>query len=277
MKNCIAFLTKIPVNKEVDIFKEVAPKMWLFPIVGFILGIILSIIGLFLLSFLPFLLVGFILLGLLLLMTGVHHADGLFDFGDGLMVMGTPERKIEVMHDVNIGAGGFALGFIILSLTGIAISYSMEYLIIALVLSEIGAKFNMVAVCSVGRSAKTKMVDQFIISNKKKHLIMSLMLSIILILITLFLIVFYNFIYDNIVLFRYVFSPISNVSPFNLYQCLSIFIVFLIGTAISLIIILNLANKHFNGLTGDCIGALNEITRLTILILFLVIDRINLI
>ena len=47
-------------------------------------------------------------LALLLWMTGLHHTDGLLDFGDGVMVHGTAEHKIEVMHDQLTGAGGLS-------------------------------------------------------------------------------------------------------------------------------------------------------------------------
>ncbi len=277
IKNCFSFLTRFPINKEINIDKDIAPKMWLFPIVGLVLGLISSFISLIMFKILPVLLVGFIMLGLLLLMTGFHHTDGLIDLGDGLMAMGPPERKIAVMHDVAIGAGGFTLGFIVLSLTGIAISYSMDFIIIALVLSEIGAKFNMVAACSVGKSANTKIADPFIRLNTKKHMIISFFLSIVLIIITSFIISFYNLIYDNTPFLGLIFLPVNDILPWNLVQITVLLIIFLIGTSIPLIIILNLANRNFNGLTGDCLGALNEITRLFFLIIILVFGSFNLI
>ncbi len=277
IKNCFSFLTRFPIKKEINIDKDIAPKIWLFPIVGLVLGLISSFISLIMFKILPVLLVGFIILGLLLLMTGFHHTDGLIDLGDGLMAMGPPERKIAVMHDVAIGAGGFTLGFIVLSLTGIAISYSMDFIIIALVLSEIGAKFSMVAACSVGKSANTKIADPFIRLNTKKHMIISFFLSTVLIIITSFIISFYNLIYDNLHFLGLIILPVNDILPWNLVQITMLLIIFLIGISIPLIIILNLANRNFNGLTGDCLGALNEITRLFLLIIILVFESFNLI
>jgi len=277
IKNCIAFLTRIPISKEVNIFKEVAPKIWLFPIVGLILGLFSSLISLILFRFLPIFLVGFIILGFSLFMTGAHHADGLFDFGDGLMVMGSPERKISVMHDVAIGAGGLTLGLIILSLIGLSLSYSINYIIIALILSEISAKFNMVAACSIGRSAKTKMADVFISLTKKKHMIFSLSLSVMLILISIFISTIYSNIYYSVPFMGFLFSSINMISLLNPIQLMVIISVFLIGTLLPLIFVLKLSNKNFNGLTGDCLGALNEITRLFVLILLVVANNLRLI
>ena len=277
IKNCFSFLTRFPIGKEINLTEDLAPKIWIFPVVGLVLGLTSSFASLILFKFLPSLLVGFITLGFLLLMTGVHHTDGLIDFGDGLMAMGTPERKIEVMHDVAIGVGGFALGFIVLALTGLAISYSMNFIIIALVLSEIVSKFNMVAACSVGKSANTKMADPFIRSNTKKHLVFSLSLSIGLIFFTIFLIMILNSIYSELIFLKFLFSPVNEISLWNFAQVVLILIIFLIGTIIPLLIVLNLASRNFNGLTGDCLGALNEITRVFILIFILILGALNLV
>lgn len=277
IKYCFSFLTRFPVKREIKNYEEIATKIWLFPIVGFMLGLISSLISLILLKVLPFLMIGFISLGLLMFMTGVHHTDGLIDFGDGLMASGSPERKIEVMHDVTIGAGGFTLGLIVITLTGIALSYSMNFIIIALIISEIGAKFGMVAACSIGKSAKTKMADPFIGLNTKKHMLISLILSIILIFFTILFIMLYIFIYECVPSVRLIFNQISKISLFNYIQIVSLYAIFLLGTFLPLLIILRIANKNFNGLTGDCLGALNEIIRLFTLILLLVFNSLKII
>ncbi len=277
IKDCFTFLTRFPVGPNFDSYEDFAPKIWLFPIVGFVLGLISGLIGLILLKFLPFLLVGFIILGLLLFMTGAHHTDGLIDFGDGLMVMGPPERKIEAMHDVATGTGGFTLGFIVLVLTGLSISYSMNAILLALVMSEIGAKFGMVAACSLGKSAGTKTAESFIQLNNKKQLFFSFILSLILIGITIIILILFNVVFDEASHAKFLMVRSRTLSPIDLIQMFSIFIIFLIGTFLPLVIILKLSNQNFNGLTGDCLGALNEITRLFILILVLVLFALNII
>ena len=62
--------------------------------------------------FLPDIVAGALVFALLLWMTGLHHTDGLLDFGDGVMAHGTPEHKIDVMHDQLTGAGGLSLGIL---------------------------------------------------------------------------------------------------------------------------------------------------------------------
>ena len=92
-RNTLAFLTKIPVGMDIESMDDIARYTWLFPIVGMIIGIIPGVIGFYLLLLLPKSLIGPIILGLILLLTGLHHTDGLLDFGDGIMAHGTPERK----------------------------------------------------------------------------------------------------------------------------------------------------------------------------------------
>ncbi len=275
IKNCIGFLTRLPVQSSITSYDDLAKKMWLFPIVGFIIGIISSSMALLLFKFLPSLLAGFIILGLLMFLTGGHHTDGLIDFGDGLMAIGTPEHKIDVMHDVAIGTGGFILGFIVLSLTGIAISYLTELIFIGLLISEIGAKFSLVAACSLGSSAKTKTADPFIQLNKKIHMLISLILSFILLYLTIIL----NFI--CLILIRsfsslnFYFVSEKFFSPLNWIQVLIFFLIFLLGTFLPLFVILNISKRNFNGLTGDCLGALHEFSRLSILMIILIFNTIN--
>jgi len=43
------------------------------------------------------------------LLRGFNHLDGLLDFGDGIMVRGSIERKISAMKDKMVGSGGLGL------------------------------------------------------------------------------------------------------------------------------------------------------------------------
>ena len=92
-----------------DLLTDCARNMWAFPLIGAFLGLIAGLFGWVAYQFLPGLVVGALALALLLWMTGLHHTDGLLDFGDGIMVHGSAERKIEVMHDQLTGAGAIGL------------------------------------------------------------------------------------------------------------------------------------------------------------------------
>ena len=103
-----------------NLLTDCARNMWAFPLVGAFLGLLAGLFGWMALQFLPLLVVGALVLAVLLLMTGLHHTDGLLDFGDGVMVHGTAERKIEVMHDQLTGAGAIGLSLMTYVITAFA-------------------------------------------------------------------------------------------------------------------------------------------------------------
>ena len=106
LKNLLSFLTVFPVPMDEDMLTDCARNMWAFPLIGALLGLLAGLFGWVTYYFLPDLVAGALVLAILLWMTGLHHMDGLLDFGDGVMAHGTPEHKIEVMHDQLTGAGG---------------------------------------------------------------------------------------------------------------------------------------------------------------------------
>ena len=52
------------------------------------------------------LLVSLLVVTSIAIITGIHHADGLADFADGLMVKGSKEKKLKAMKDVSTGSAG---------------------------------------------------------------------------------------------------------------------------------------------------------------------------
>ena len=57
------------------------------------------------------------------LITGIHHADGLADFADGLMVKGTKKKKFQAMKDLSTGSAGIV--GVVLYLVGLIITISL--------------------------------------------------------------------------------------------------------------------------------------------------------
>ncbi|MHA1804401.1 MAG: adenosylcobinamide-GDP ribazoletransferase [Promethearchaeota archaeon] len=277
IKYNLFFLTRIPVKVELNNYEDVAAVFWLSPLVGWVLALIGSIIALILFKFLPATIVGFIILGILIYLTGAHHLDGLIDFGDGIMARGTAEHKIKIMHDVSIGAGGFSLGFIIMSLTGFSIAFSKSHIIISLLIAEVCAKFSMVAACSLGKSADTEIVRPFMEKNSVMQFIYSLILTCVLIYLTIILNSIYSFMTNTILVLPNFLISIEAFSIFNYYSIFSVFFIAFISTFLSLLLIMRIAYKNFKGFTGDCMGALNECTRLFCLIFIIIFYSLNLI
>jgi adenosylcobinamide-GDP ribazoletransferase len=103
----LSFLTILPVRQiPLSEERELARSMAFFPLVGLIIGL-LSAIGNYLLSLiLPQSLTLWFTLGLVSLLTRGLHLDGFADTMDGLASGGSKERILEVMRDSRIGAFG---------------------------------------------------------------------------------------------------------------------------------------------------------------------------
>jgi adenosylcobinamide-GDP ribazoletransferase len=153
LKNLLSFLTVIPIKMDKDILSDCAKGMFLFPLIGAFIGLIAGVFGWVAFQFLPNLVAGVLVLGLLLIITGLHHTDGLLDFGDGIMAHGSPERKIEIMHDQLTGAGGLSLGIMTFLVTALSFSELNPSIIIqSVIVVEISAKLSMVLGAWAGKS-----------------------------------------------------------------------------------------------------------------------------
>jgi adenosylcobinamide-GDP ribazoletransferase len=181
-------------------------------------------------------------LGLLLLITGLHHTDGLLDFGDGVMYQGPPEEKIEVMHDQRTGAGGLVLGLVILLTTAFCIAGLESSIVVqSLIVSEVSAKLAMVAGAWVGKSAHEGMNTFFVNAMRGQHRKLRLAVALAISFgITL---------------------PLMGVPGY----------IAVITGLIASFIMVEVSRRHFGGVTGDVMGAMNDISRMVSLIAILAV------
>lgn len=106
LKSAFITLTRLPFVKVADGDFNLSGSLWAFPIVGLVLGGILSAAAYGLIAIQMDPLIGSTLLVLLMiLLTGALHEDGLADCADALGAS-TPERRLEIMRDSQIGAYG---------------------------------------------------------------------------------------------------------------------------------------------------------------------------
>lgn len=140
-----------------------ARSMHLFPVAGCVIGLLAGLLAWVLLAAagLEPLLAGLVTAAVLLVITGLHHTDGLADFADGLMTRGTQSRRRDAMKDKSTGTAGTAA--IVLCVAGLIITVSMlgdgggddggVRIVAGIVLAEVAAKFSMVVMAYVGRPA----------------------------------------------------------------------------------------------------------------------------
>jgi len=241
IKNLFSFLTTIPVRMDEELLIDTAKYMFLFPFIGAFIGLLAGLGGWVISHFLPALVVGALVLGFLLLITGLHHTDGLLDFGDGIMAHGSPERKIEIMHDQLTGAGGLSLGIMTFLITTFSIAELDTSIIVqGLVVVEVSAKLSMVVGAWAGKSVHKGMSSSFLeVMHGKSgtyRLIVALIISFGIALPLLWL----------------------------------AGMVTVLAAILSSLIMVGISHRHFRGVTGDVLGATNELARMVSLITLLV-------
>ncbi|MCP3104468.1 adenosylcobinamide-GDP ribazoletransferase [Myxococcus sp. K15C18031901] len=111
----IAFLSRIPVPGAASFdAADVGRSTLCFPVVGALLALVLVGVRHAVYPLLPSTVAAFLLLGVLALLTGALHLDGLADMADGFGGGRTKEDVLRIMRDHVIGAyGGVALLFVV--------------------------------------------------------------------------------------------------------------------------------------------------------------------
>jgi adenosylcobinamide-GDP ribazoletransferase len=235
----LSFLTIIPSARHspsspIDI-KYIATNMYLFPLVGALIGLSAGLVGYGLSLVLEPQITSLLVVLFITLITGLHHTDALADFGDGLMVKRGRESKKNAMHDHSIGSAGATA--LILYFIGIFTTLSSirdgTALLSFLLTSEVIAKYVMVEQAHFGKAAWDGLSSPFILAMKSK---MKFISSTMITLTIVFLVTGYE-------------------------GLLTFVVAFLIAGLIQ-----GIAHLSFGGISGDVMGASNEIVRLSCLI-----------
>jgi len=225
---------------DADGIIQAASYMPLFPIVGSLIGFVAGV-GVWLLRLiLPQAITGVIGMVLLLLINGAQHFDGLLDFGDGIMFHGSKRGKLRVMSEPTTGAGGFALGVTALLIIVFSIAaMPSKFIVLVLTVSEVAATFGMVLATAAGKSAHKGMNTIFVASMHRRRA-SRLTVSCAFVLAV-----------------SYLALGSSGV-------------ILVAGAAFTALLTVTISNRQFGGLTGDVLGATNEIARSISLLLALV-------
>lgn len=158
MRALLSFFTALHVRgASLD---EVARSVHLLPLVGLVTGlpgVVVLLVGGYLA---PSGVAATLGLGAVLLAAGLHHADGVLDVGDALMVRGAPERRREVLKDARVGVGGIAALFLVyapaLAALAALAGSSPVRAALALLAGEVCARSAMVFALSYGEPAERR-------------------------------------------------------------------------------------------------------------------------
>ncbi|EPY6431590.1 adenosylcobinamide-GDP ribazoletransferase [Clostridium sporogenes] len=235
----IQFFTRIPVNKNLQCEKENFRRGAFFlPVVASIIGGMEFLIYLGLKNFLPPNVIIVLLLLFTAMITGGLHMDGLADTCDGFFSLRDKQRIIEIMKDSRIGSYG-TIALIIDLLLKYQLLYSLvlKGYSIAIVLAPIIGKISILFLCLSKRTAKKNGSGNIFIGNMSKTIIFSI--TIIILMIS-----------------TYFLGVKATITPF-------------IGVLLITYLVYLLCLNKINGLTGDTLGACNELGEITYLLILL--------
>ena len=248
----LTFSTILPLNIYTTI-DEMAKLTWFWPIINGFIGLIAAIIAFALIKFIHFdaLLIATIIYGFLLIINGFNHFDGLMDFGDGVMVHGSPEKKLSIMKDPMTGVGGISTGFIVGTITIASYCSLINYayavnlnLILLIIVAEIAAKIGLTTCCISSQPSNEGIGKYFIEYMNLKNYVIGLIICVV----------------------------ISALLSANVgYQ---IGIIGIIGGAFGGALTALIAKKHLKIANGDVLGTSNELGRLFSLLAMLIVISI---
>jgi len=229
----LQFTTVLPLGKTRD-FSAFARRSWIYPIAGYVVGGI-SAAAVFFIG--QPLVAGAVALGLLYLLSGCNHLDGLMDFGDGLMAHGGRERRVRALSDRQIGTGGVAMA-IVISVISFSALASAPCLPCAILIAEVGGKFSMAFLSTFGKPFREGLHSSIQSHSKPYFPVLAAMLCTPLVLLP--------------------------VAPSSLAASAAMMIT-------CPLVLLAVSNRLFGGVNGDVTGAGNEITRAAVLALLCVL------
>lgn len=236
----VQFMTRIPIPLNVEYSEEKLGKgIKYFPLVGYLIGIIIFFIGIVLNKYVENkYIVAMLLILLELKLVGLIHVDGLADSFDGLFSYRDKDKILEIMKDSRVGTNGVVIliFYYLAKLILIAeiISHGdMRCLIVYPIIARMSTSVN----AGFGVYARDKGMSTGIIGmNKAKDGIFSMILTLILTIL-----VYYN----------------SGMLKGIAMLIIGILFIFYFRQVVY---------KKIDGITGDTMGASLEMTGLIVLL-----------
>jgi adenosylcobinamide-GDP ribazoletransferase len=259
-RDLLSFLTIIPVGGKEDFIFTTAEHVYLFPIIGgfigllgagyfvgsgyivsFLLGLVNSVVAVPI-GVLAKLATAAMTVAFLLVVTGLQHFDGLIDLGNAVGMGNVHDRKM-VAHAWTVTYYGAVLAIVVEFLAFVGLFFvNPLFGFAAIFAAEVSAKLAMVTIVWVGKPTHKGLGSIFLSKAKKKLNAIAYVVSV--------LIVF--------PVFWYLGNP-----------TLGLLSVLVVLSSIPVAFVMEkVAEAVFGGVSGDMIGATNEVARATTMILF---------
>jgi adenosylcobinamide-GDP ribazoletransferase len=263
-RDLLSFLTIIPVGGKEDFIFTTAENMYLFPLIGAFTGLLgaayfvaSSVIVAFLLGlvnqvvalptgFLAQLIPAAMTIAFLLVLTGLQHFDGLIDLGNAVGLRNVHDRKM-VAHAWTVTYSGAVLALVVefTAFVGLSLVVNPLFAFGAIFAAEVAAKLSMVTIVWVGKPSHKGLGSIFLSKAKKNLNIIAYVIAVLVV-------------YP---LFAFIGNPILGLVGVGIVFA-SIPVAFVME---------KVSEGVFSGVSGDMIGATNEVARAVTLVLFAVV------
>ncbi|MEK7376248.1 MAG: adenosylcobinamide-GDP ribazoletransferase [Candidatus Margulisiibacteriota bacterium] len=238
----LQFLTVLPVKIGSEIKKEdFGASLLYFPAVGLLIGLLLSLTALSF-SFLPVLVKSAVILILSILITGGIHLDGFADTCDGFYGNKSVEKVLEIMRDSRIGAMG-VIGIVSLLLFKFSVIASLPegFLWKILIIAPVFSRWSQSLACRTALYARREGKAKYFMEYSRKRDVFAggiFTLALLVLLMSL----------KGVILFFVSLIPV--------------------------VVFLYYIKKKIGGMTGDTIGAVNELAEMCVLLFGLVLSGV---
>lgn len=233
------FLTILPFKIRAEIKNEdYAKSLIYFPVIGIIIGAILLIVSLCYL-FLPMMVVGVFVLIVSALVTGALHLDGFSDTCDAFYGSKPKEEILKIMHDPRCGVmGTVGVTLLLLLKFSLLISIPRGLLWQSLLAMCCFSRWAQTTGCLLPYSRNEGKAGAFIKYARKKDIVIGGLFTILV-----------------------------SGALFGLKGIAIFFVSF-----IPALVFIRYAKVKIGGMTGDTIGAVNEIAEVSVLLSILIIN-----
>lgn len=236
MRALLSFFTVLPLGTySLD---DTARRSYLLPPIGLVTATPAAL--LLLSGVLPNAMAAVLALALCLLAAGLHHADGVLDVGDALMVRGDSARRREVLIDARVGIGGLFALFLVYAPALAALSNLAASPLLAasaLLAGEVAARSVMLLLMAFGSPATARSsAVPFVKALRGSRRVVGVTISILV--------------------------PAMLLIP---YGTLAVLPVALLPALV--LVSLFLSRRAFGGITGDLVGASGEASRTVLLVI----------
>ncbi|MDV0444773.1 Adenosylcobinamide-GDP ribazoletransferase [Methanimicrococcus sp. At1] len=261
------FLSVIPVGITMEGIDALMKRLYMYPIVGFCLGILIGIITFIAEIVLPSPLTIIAVMAAVYGIIWFNHLDGVADLGDGMTAHGSLEKKRKALKDMSLGIGGVAFA-VLLMLFFYSSLYALESIVPEIIgaptvfaglwtyvcsavyasdlsgawgsaiitasmmaltatLAETCGKQSMLTIAAFGKSFSEGLGSMTIAGGTRKNFTIGIVFTAVV----------------SFVLLGF------------------IGLIALAASTLAAFIILRISNRHFEGLNGDGIGTSNEVGR----------------